>query len=136
MLEAISIAEELSGKKLSWEYVDENRVGDHICYISDLSRFKQDYPDWKITKSVKRIIAEIIGSNFNGQATERYFPGDGGDDYFENYASPIEKLCKGKVIDIGCGHGYLTSRISNNSNVEHLEHLSADLQMNLVEWIS
>lgn len=179
MLEAISIAEELSGKKLSWEYVDENRVGDHICYISDLSLFKQDYPDWKITKSVKRIIAEIIGSNFNGQATERYFPGDGGDDYFENYASPIEKLCKGKVIDIGCGHGYLTSRISNNSNVEHvigtdrdngykeetkkasyriintedliqeksdgfdtivctehIEHLSADLQMDLVEWIS
>ena len=117
MLEAIAIAEELSGKKLSWEYVDENRVGDHICYISDLSRFKQDYPEWKITKSVKRIIAEIIGANFSGEATERYIPGDGGDEYFENYAAEIEKICRGKVIDIGCGHGYLTSRIAENPNV-------------------
>lgn len=118
MLEAIGLAEELSGKKLSWEYVDENRVGDHICYISNLSRFRADYPNWKITKSVKRTITEIIGANFSGQATERYFPGDGGDDYFENYASPIEKICRGKVIDIGCGHGYLTTRIAENPEVK------------------
>ena len=49
MHEAITKIAELSGKKLNWKYVDENRKGDHICYISDLSKFKSDYPNWKIT---------------------------------------------------------------------------------------
>jgi 2-polyprenyl-3-methyl-5-hydroxy-6-metoxy-1,4-benzoquinol methylase len=117
MLEAIAMIEEISGKRLSWEYVNENRVGDHICYISDLRKFQKDYPNWKITKSVRRTIIEIIGASFGGVTTERYLPGDGGDDYFENYASEIEKRCFGNVLDIGCGHGFLTARISENPNV-------------------
>ena len=39
---------DLFGKKLTTEYVDKNRVGDHICYISDLRRFENDYPKWRI----------------------------------------------------------------------------------------
>jgi len=117
MLEAISIAEEISGKKLNWQYVDENRIGDHICYISDLTKFKNDYPEWKITKDIRRTITEIIGATYCGATTERYLPGDGGDSYFESYSAPIENLCRGRVLDIGCGHGYLTTRIANSTNV-------------------
>jgi len=40
MIEAISKIEQLTGKKLDWTYVDENRKGDHICYISDLRKFQ------------------------------------------------------------------------------------------------
>ena len=60
MLEAIERIEKLSGKKLNWKYVDEARKGDHICYISDLSKFKSHYPNWKITKSLDAILEEII----------------------------------------------------------------------------
>src|SRR5215475_1776671 len=45
MLEAIDKIEQLAGKKLDWTYVDENRKGDHICYISDLRKFKAHYPN-------------------------------------------------------------------------------------------
>ena len=41
------------------EYVDKNREGDHICYISDLSKIKEDYPSWSITKSLDDIFGEI-----------------------------------------------------------------------------
>ena len=59
MLEAIARAEDLAGKKMDTEYVDDNRIGDHICYISDLSAFKADYPDWDITRSLDDIFNEI-----------------------------------------------------------------------------
>ncbi|HWZ99909.1 MAG TPA: NAD-dependent epimerase/dehydratase family protein [Candidatus Dormibacteraeota bacterium] len=60
MLEAIARIEQLTGKKLDWTYVDENRKGDHICYISDLRKFKSHYPNWQITKSLDDILKEII----------------------------------------------------------------------------
>jgi CDP-paratose 2-epimerase len=60
MLEAIARIEELTGKKLSWTYVDENRKGYHICHISDLRKFKADYPNWQIAKSLDVILREII----------------------------------------------------------------------------
>jgi CDP-paratose 2-epimerase len=62
ILEAFAIVEEISGRKMRFEYVAENRIGDHICYYSDLSRIKSHYPDWGITRSVKATIAEIHGS--------------------------------------------------------------------------
>ena len=60
MLEAISKIEQLTGKKLNWTYVDENRKGDHICYISDLRKFKSDYPGWTLTKSLDTTLEEIV----------------------------------------------------------------------------
>lgn len=48
MLEAIEIVEKLSGKKFNHDYTDDNRSGDHIWWISDVSRFKNDYPEWNI----------------------------------------------------------------------------------------
>jgi CDP-paratose 2-epimerase len=45
---------------MKYEYVDQNRAGDHICYISNLTRFQKDYPRWQISKYLNAIFTEII----------------------------------------------------------------------------
>jgi CDP-paratose 2-epimerase len=60
MLEAIEAIERLSGRKLNWRYVDEARKGDHICYISNLGKFKSHYPNWGITRSLAAILEEMV----------------------------------------------------------------------------
>ena len=67
MLEAIRKIEQITGKKMSWKYVEENRKGDHICYISDLAKFKSHCPNWKITIALDEIFRQIIADH-----TERY----------------------------------------------------------------
>jgi CDP-paratose 2-epimerase len=47
---------------MTWRYVDENRIGDHICYYSDLSKMKAHYPAWDITKTLDQIFDEIAAS--------------------------------------------------------------------------
>jgi CDP-paratose 2-epimerase len=59
VLEAIAAFEERAGRKLQVEYRDENRVGDHVCYISDLRRFRADYPGWSITRPLHTILNEL-----------------------------------------------------------------------------
>lgn len=59
MLEAIAKAEKILGKKANFTIVDEPRSGDHIWYISDVSKFKSHYPDWKYTYDNDRIIEDI-----------------------------------------------------------------------------
>ena len=59
MLEAIARLEELYGRTLDWQYVEEPRVGDHICYISDLRRFRADYPEWDVTVSLEAIFEDF-----------------------------------------------------------------------------
>lgn len=59
ILEAFKIAEDISGKPMVYEYQDANRIGDHICYYSDLAKMRADYPGWDITKSVQVTMAEI-----------------------------------------------------------------------------
>jgi CDP-paratose 2-epimerase len=59
MLEAIAALEELHGRSLDAEYVDENRLGDHICYISDLGRFRADYPGWELSISLDEIYEQL-----------------------------------------------------------------------------
>jgi CDP-paratose 2-epimerase len=59
MLEAIKKAEEILGKKAIVTYKDEPRVGDHIWYISDLSKFKSHYPEWKLTYDMDKTLREI-----------------------------------------------------------------------------
>ena len=63
MLEAIQKLEQMTGKKLSWKYVEENRKGDHICYISDTTKFKSHYPHWKITIGLDEIFRQIIADH-------------------------------------------------------------------------
>jgi CDP-paratose 2-epimerase len=60
ILEAIAKIEQLSGKKLHWNYVDQNRIGDHICYISNLAKFKSHYSNWSVTISLDEILHQII----------------------------------------------------------------------------
>ena len=62
ILEAFELTAALTGKKQVYSYVDRNRIGDHICYYSDLSKMKAHYPSWDITKSLSRTIAEIVSS--------------------------------------------------------------------------
>ena len=60
ILEAFTIAEKYSGQKQVYEYVDVNRVGDHICYYSDLRKMKTHYPSWDITITLEETIRQII----------------------------------------------------------------------------
>lgn len=62
ILEAFQLVENFSGKKQVYAYMDENRIGDHICYYSDLRKMKEQYPDWDITKSLPATIQEIVSS--------------------------------------------------------------------------
>jgi len=68
MLEAIDRVEQLTGNKLRWHYVEEARKGDHICYISDLSKFKSHFPKWEITCGLDTILEEMVGSKKSRQA--------------------------------------------------------------------
>jgi CDP-paratose 2-epimerase len=62
ILEAFVIVEGLTGKSQNFTYVDENRIGDHICYYSDLTKMKAHYPAWQITRSLQDIFREIVQS--------------------------------------------------------------------------
>ena len=60
LLECIARIEQLLGKKMEWSYRDQARTGDHICYISDLRKFRSHYPDWRLTLSLDQILERII----------------------------------------------------------------------------
>lgn len=62
MLEAFALAEKLSGKPMNYTYSDTNRIGDHICYYSDLRKMRAHYPNWNITKSLDDIFQEIVAA--------------------------------------------------------------------------
>jgi CDP-paratose 2-epimerase len=60
ILEAFQIAESFTGKKQAFTYVDQNRIGDHICYYSDLRKMKSHYSAWDITISLTETIRQIV----------------------------------------------------------------------------
>jgi len=61
MMEVIDIInEEMGSDWNNYTISDENRIGDHIWYISNLDKFKKDYPDWNITKNIREIVREMI----------------------------------------------------------------------------
>jgi CDP-paratose 2-epimerase len=59
ILEAFDLIANLSGQKMIYEYVDRNRTGDHICYLSDLTKMRTHYPSWDITKDLLTTFQEI-----------------------------------------------------------------------------
>ena len=59
MLEAISLCEEISGNKLNWSYKEDNRIGDHIWWISDVAKFQAHYPGWQYRYDLRGILTEI-----------------------------------------------------------------------------
>ena len=60
VLEAIDLCEEISGRKLKWQYEEKNRIGDHVWWISDVRKFEQHYPGWKFRYGLREIIDEIF----------------------------------------------------------------------------
>jgi CDP-paratose 2-epimerase len=62
MLEAIRMAEDLCGRELNYTLSDEARSGDHIWWISDVRRFRRDYPDWEYAYDMRKIMEEIVAA--------------------------------------------------------------------------
>ncbi len=60
VIECITMIEEISGHKVNYTVGDDNRKGDHICYISNLVKLRRDYPDWDISVSLKDILTQMI----------------------------------------------------------------------------
>ncbi|MBE9009087.1 NAD-dependent epimerase/dehydratase family protein [Pseudanabaenaceae cyanobacterium LEGE 13415] len=60
ILETFDLVEQLTGRTVNWLYVEQNRIGDHICYISDLRKLKSHFPEWQITRSITDILQEIV----------------------------------------------------------------------------
>jgi CDP-paratose 2-epimerase len=60
MKEAIAMCEQVAGKKMNYTYVEDNRIGDHIWWISDVRRFQSHYPDWRYQYDIQRILEEIF----------------------------------------------------------------------------
>src|SRR6185503_7055351 len=59
MRQAIQACERISGRKLAWTYVEDNRIGDHIWWISSVARFQADYPQWRYGYDLEAILREI-----------------------------------------------------------------------------
>jgi CDP-paratose 2-epimerase len=60
ILEAFAAVEKLTGKAQKSSYFEQNRIGDHICYYSDLRKMKTHYPQWGITRSLQNVFEEIV----------------------------------------------------------------------------
>ena len=63
MLEAIEVCERISGRELQWELSDDNRIGDHRWWVSDVSDFEADYPDWQPRYGIDEILQEMYEQN-------------------------------------------------------------------------
>jgi CDP-paratose 2-epimerase len=62
ILECIAKIESLTGRKIKTRYLEEARKGDHICYISDLTKLRTHFPNWRLTRSLDQIIERMIES--------------------------------------------------------------------------
>lgn len=62
ILEAFKMTEQFTGRQQVYTYTDENRIGDHVCYYSDLSKMKQHYPAWDISISLSETIEQIVAA--------------------------------------------------------------------------
>jgi CDP-paratose 2-epimerase len=60
ILEAFAVTGEFTGKQSIYTYDEQNRIGDHICYYSDLRKMRAHYPDWDITISLRETIQQIV----------------------------------------------------------------------------
>lgn len=60
ILEAFKIAEKFSGQEMKYTYLDDNRIGDHICYYSNLDLMREHYPNWDISVSLEETVEQII----------------------------------------------------------------------------
>ena len=63
MLEAIKACERIAGRELDWSLAEDNRIGDHRWWISDLREFRADYPSWQLQYGIEEILREIHERN-------------------------------------------------------------------------
>jgi CDP-paratose 2-epimerase len=68
VLEAIGLIEERTGRRIVWEYVEQARSGDHICYISNLAKLRAHYPSWTVTRSLSAILEEMCRAGLRAAA--------------------------------------------------------------------
>jgi CDP-paratose 2-epimerase len=69
ILEAFALTERYTGRKQVHTYVEQNRIGDHICYYSDLRKMRSHYPNWDITISLEDTIREVVEAWQRREAT-------------------------------------------------------------------
>ena len=55
----MSLIEKITGQKVDFQYLEQPRIGDHICYITDLRKARRDYPDWDVRWRLEDIIGEL-----------------------------------------------------------------------------
>jgi CDP-paratose 2-epimerase len=65
MLEAIETCEKITGKDMNYSYTEDNRIGDHIWWVSDVRKFQEHYPDWQYHFNIEDILEQI----YNGLRT-------------------------------------------------------------------
>jgi CDP-paratose 2-epimerase len=70
MLEAIEICQAIAGRTLTWSYKDANRIGDHIWYVSNLAKFRADYPEWRLKYSLRALLQDIYDHNVERWSVE------------------------------------------------------------------
>ena len=63
MLEAIAMCQEITGRELTWTYTERNRIGDHVWWISDVTKFKSHYSNWRLNHNILEILEEIYEAN-------------------------------------------------------------------------
>jgi CDP-paratose 2-epimerase len=63
MLEAIELCQQIAGRELDWTLSEQNRIGDHRWWISDLRPFQQDFPEWTLTRDLEQILREVHEQN-------------------------------------------------------------------------
>jgi len=71
ILEAFGRIEQITGKPVRWEYRNESRKGDHICYITDLRKLRSHFPNWSLTYDLDKILEEIVESEEKHAGTAR-----------------------------------------------------------------
>ena len=62
ILEAFKLAESFTGKAQVFTYVEQNRIGDHVCYYSDLRKIRSHFPTWDVTQSLAETVRQIVAS--------------------------------------------------------------------------
>jgi CDP-paratose 2-epimerase len=69
LLESIELIHAASGKRPQVSYSEQNRIGDHVCYYSDLSKLRMHYPQWKLTYTLPQIVQEMVELMANSETT-------------------------------------------------------------------
>jgi CDP-paratose 2-epimerase len=72
ILECIAKLEQMTGRTISATYQPANRVGDHICYISNLNRLRSHYPEWSVSISLDDIFDDMLRAEWNPQGAHSY----------------------------------------------------------------